>query len=424
MAHVFVSYAHEDEEFVTQLHGKLSEAGVDVWQDVHDIRTGDNWGEEINDAIANSVLLILVLSAASARSQYVTYEFAFATGARIPVLPVLIGSGKFHPHIRAMQMIDFRKTQKWDRLVRDVRKQMDINISLIRRSSEALSAPQKEERSAAQEQLRRLRNNPFARDEIVRATRSPIPDVREWAISLLVNERDVRVVPKLIDRLRDDFTRDSALTELENLVDESTGPQIVEMLSEGKPELVECALQLLENVGGSVIPILLETWNSKGPLQEKAAALRALGKLGVREPLVEARRLLMSRSKVLLRIASVEYLGRIGDTATTPQLMNLLNRQSVSEHLRGAAAIALARMKHLAAIPVVLSLIDYARVRWEAIGEALLRFDTTETRKAYDTEKEKILSRIERLDDDRRKELAYAAAIRMFKKIERRAKVE
>jgi len=89
MSHVFISYAHTDQDFVQEhLIPWLNANGYDAWVDSEKLRAGENWIEEIDNAIKASYALIVVISPASMTSPYVTYEWAFALGCDIPVIPV------------------------------------------------------------------------------------------------------------------------------------------------------------------------------------------------------------------------------------------------------------------------------------------------------------------------------------------------
>ena len=88
--HVFVSYKHEEKEFADTLIRQLQMAGFAVWVDTEQLRAGENWREAINFAIHYSFVLILVITPEARESQYVTYEWAFAQGAGVKVIPTLL----------------------------------------------------------------------------------------------------------------------------------------------------------------------------------------------------------------------------------------------------------------------------------------------------------------------------------------------
>lgn len=49
--YVFLSYAREDSEFASWLQTSLENAGIAVWRDLTEIRAGQNWLEEIDNAL-------------------------------------------------------------------------------------------------------------------------------------------------------------------------------------------------------------------------------------------------------------------------------------------------------------------------------------------------------------------------------------
>src|SRR5690349_1919376 len=110
MAYVFISYSHTDAEFAENLKNRLEKAGFDkVWMDEERLRAGEDWREEIDDAIGQSFALILVVSPASKDSKYVMYEWSFAWGAHVKVIPLLlqdIGNNEIHPRLDKRQYLD------------------------------------------------------------------------------------------------------------------------------------------------------------------------------------------------------------------------------------------------------------------------------------------------------------------------------
>lgn len=107
MKHVFVSYAHQDKDFARQLNKRLRESGRIPWQDLHNLRGGDNWQAAIDKAIRNAEALVVVMSPQATKSQYVTYEWAFALGAGVRVIPVVRKRTPLHPKLSNIHYIDF-----------------------------------------------------------------------------------------------------------------------------------------------------------------------------------------------------------------------------------------------------------------------------------------------------------------------------
>ena len=80
MAHVFVSYVHENEETVTGLCEALEAAGVKVWRDRDSILPGANWQGSTRQAIREGAFFIACFSMAyrSKPASYMNEELALA----------------------------------------------------------------------------------------------------------------------------------------------------------------------------------------------------------------------------------------------------------------------------------------------------------------------------------------------------------
>ncbi len=91
---LFISYAREDSDAVTNIGRILDDLGIEYFLDVKDLNWGDNILSEIHGGLRNCSHLILVLSPASIKSQWAAYETGNATGHGKVVLPFLT-----HPSI-------------------------------------------------------------------------------------------------------------------------------------------------------------------------------------------------------------------------------------------------------------------------------------------------------------------------------------
>jgi hypothetical protein len=117
MAHVFVCYKHEDKRFAVRLRRGLEEAGFEVWMD-EDLQAGVNWREEIDHAIRSAFALIVIMTPQARESEYVTYEWACAWGAKIPVIPLMIKATELHPRLEAFHYLNFMNSRRpWKKLM-------------------------------------------------------------------------------------------------------------------------------------------------------------------------------------------------------------------------------------------------------------------------------------------------------------------
>ena len=74
----FISYARSDSEFALKLSTDLNQKGNVVWIDQVNIKPGTQWDAEIEKALNESKILLVVLSSNSIASSNVMNEIAFA----------------------------------------------------------------------------------------------------------------------------------------------------------------------------------------------------------------------------------------------------------------------------------------------------------------------------------------------------------
>lgn len=120
MGHIFISYSRNDTNFADLLLKRLQEAGFEVWMDSI-LPVGTDWRQEIDQAIRQAFVLLVVVSPHAKASEYVTYEWAYALGSGIRVIPVVVEPTTLHPRLESVQHIDFsdpaRENMSWHRLI-------------------------------------------------------------------------------------------------------------------------------------------------------------------------------------------------------------------------------------------------------------------------------------------------------------------
>lgn len=129
---IFISYKHEDSDFAEVLINRVEKAGFKVWIDSDQLHVGEDWRSEIDQNIKNSFALIVIMSPEAKTSEYVTYEWAFAWGAGIKVLPVLYKSTPLHPRLETLQHLDFTNLtiRPWSKLIEALKYALDTyNLS-------------------------------------------------------------------------------------------------------------------------------------------------------------------------------------------------------------------------------------------------------------------------------------------------------
>jgi len=92
--YVFISYAHEDWALVDQMCERFTSSGLEFFHDKKDIRWGGHISSEVQQALERAGGVVVVVSPASVKSQWVPYEVGYATALRKVILPYLT-----HPSI-------------------------------------------------------------------------------------------------------------------------------------------------------------------------------------------------------------------------------------------------------------------------------------------------------------------------------------
>lgn len=111
----FISYSNNDRNYVEKLAKDLLNAGVNVWFDKWEIEVGDSLIEKIQNGISQNDFLIVILSQASVKSNWVKRELNLAlmeelSQSKIIVLPVLIEECQIPLFLKEKRYADFRRS--------------------------------------------------------------------------------------------------------------------------------------------------------------------------------------------------------------------------------------------------------------------------------------------------------------------------
>ena len=109
---VFLSYSRGDKALADALEGALLKLYAHVWRDVRSIKAGTRWSASIEQGIRGSRGVVVLITAMSASSEWVTYEYAFATGAEVPVVAVRVGEVSAPSPIRQFQVVEYTSARK------------------------------------------------------------------------------------------------------------------------------------------------------------------------------------------------------------------------------------------------------------------------------------------------------------------------
>lgn len=130
---VFISYSSTDQGAAQYFLQALLEADFDVWLDKGRLNGGTEWKEEIDEAIRESSVIIFLVSPRSVKSDYVTYEWAFALGAGKHIIPVIWEQAPVHPRLQHKQHIDFtnRRSPPFSDLIQSIQAYLNPQLDCI-----------------------------------------------------------------------------------------------------------------------------------------------------------------------------------------------------------------------------------------------------------------------------------------------------
>ncbi|MFP4321002.1 MAG: TIR domain-containing protein [Anaerolineales bacterium] len=112
MEHLFLSYSHKDADFIEELIPQLKAEGFSPWTDAESIAPGTPWRHSIDKAIQESFAVLVLMTPAARASEYVTYEWAYAMGIGITVIPVMLEKTDLHPKLEELQYVDLTRGRK------------------------------------------------------------------------------------------------------------------------------------------------------------------------------------------------------------------------------------------------------------------------------------------------------------------------
>lgn len=116
----FVSHSRADGDFAELLKLRLDRDGYEAWVDVDRLMVGEDWRDKIDEALRQSTAVIVVMSPEARASEYVTYEWAFASGAGIRLIPLMLRQTPLHPRLATLQYLDFTNqyARPWAKLMK------------------------------------------------------------------------------------------------------------------------------------------------------------------------------------------------------------------------------------------------------------------------------------------------------------------
>ncbi|HZM94682.1 MAG TPA: HEAT repeat domain-containing protein [Vicinamibacterales bacterium] len=397
MAHVFICYDREDRDFAEVTQAKLEKAGHETSMDFDILAAGDDWQTKLDLAIRNSDAVVVIMTPEARASDYVAYEWAFALGAGVKVIPLELRATEFPPRLDGLHRLDFtEKNRPWDTLLAEVTRADGSSASssiagdpgtpgAMKQAVRAVDSLVAGERQAAIKTLAQT-DHPAALDALTRALEHPIKDVRIAAAGLFPDRTNPRILPGLIE---------GYLDALETWM-KSGAP--------GDPPAPKQVFDAIPTLGASATPALLNTLKSLGvesrhflprraildalgrtrnaaavpalqeALQDKEAGIRseaaeALGQLGVATG-ATALRSALSDPVWHVREYAARSLGLLRDAGAVSALIECLRNDTSS--VRATAAKALGEIGDASSVPALIAALPDENNRVKAAVVAAL----------------------------------------------------
>jgi hypothetical protein len=110
---IFISYSHENKDFVDQLAMQLVHRNVNVWLDRWELSIGDSIIDKVQDAVDGASALLVILSKSSIASEWCKRELSSGflrelEEKRVVVMPVLLEDCNIPLFARGKLYADFR----------------------------------------------------------------------------------------------------------------------------------------------------------------------------------------------------------------------------------------------------------------------------------------------------------------------------
>jgi hypothetical protein len=204
MTNIFISYARKDSrDLAIRLRDDLLSAGFGVWLDLREIELGGDFTADIERAIDDCDVALVLMSEGSATSQWCRVEQLRALRKGKKVIPLRVQAHAEPPlHLEHLNFIDFSDGASYDAMLRDLLS--DIVASQAFRTARAAATPgagspfSSGKTSRARASAER-RNAPAFRRHI-RALRDEAWGLRSWWTYFLFHYVSLADLPEVLQR--------------------------------------------------------------------------------------------------------------------------------------------------------------------------------------------------------------------------------
>lgn len=122
--HIFISYSHDDSDFVNKLANDLLDHHYDVWMDTLNLPGGVKWKDDIMAAVDDCAYFLVVWSANMEGSGFSRKEVDRALSGNKKIIPLMLSSdhARMWSDLKSLQWIDFQTSfdDGWQKLIQEI----------------------------------------------------------------------------------------------------------------------------------------------------------------------------------------------------------------------------------------------------------------------------------------------------------------
>lgn len=372
MSHCFISYHQEYGEFAQLVRQRLQQGGIPVWMQTTTAEAC--WNGEVDTALRDAFAVLVLVTPISRQSECITYEWSFALGLGIPVIPLLLEKTEPHPRLLLLSPLDFTTSPEsvWDELVHRVRELSGLPAPDESHNADKTTETVVLEHGAYQDATVVLpADQATVRETLKESLHHSMRDVRIQASLMLAQFQEVAAVPVLIDALhdRDRDVHQHATWSLMH-IGEPAIPALMDALRDPSNVVRKDVARIIGQIGTlEAVPALIAALHDESPEVRKAVA-DALGQVRSVEA-VPSLLVLLHDSEDSVRRTAIEALGQIGDASVVDDLVLAL--QDSSKTVRVFAVWSLGQIRDVRAIPSLVALLRSSDIQLRQAAAEVLK---------------------------------------------------
>lgn len=133
-ANTFLIHAHSDRDVVHKLHQRMEADGLNVWLDAERLQPGQDWQNEIRNALLKCEVVIVCLSHGFDKQQGYRHEELklaldkanFLPNDEVFIIPVRLEECETPESLRHLHRVDLFKPGGYKKLIRSLRDSVEL----------------------------------------------------------------------------------------------------------------------------------------------------------------------------------------------------------------------------------------------------------------------------------------------------------